>query len=82
MKRLEGADSGVAPRRTGDSHSIQGLKPLATIVQSLRDFSAIGENGQTPDSSQRDESHNHNFGKQLLSRGGCLHSFDSTWCSD
>ena len=48
MKRLEGADSGVAPRRTGYSHWIQGLKPLATIVWSLRDCCAIGEKGQTP----------------------------------
>jgi hypothetical protein len=31
-------DSGVAPRRTRNSHRIQGLKPLATLVPSLRDF--------------------------------------------
>ena len=37
MKRLEGADSGVAPRCTGDSHSIQGLKPLASALGAQTD---------------------------------------------
>ncbi len=36
-EELEVTDSGVAPRRTGNSHLTQGLKTLATIVPSLRD---------------------------------------------
>jgi hypothetical protein len=37
MRALRANDSGVAPRRTRNPHRVQGLKPLATIVPSLRD---------------------------------------------
>jgi hypothetical protein len=39
-EELQAIDSGVAPRRTRNSNWVQGLKPLATIVPSLRDFCA------------------------------------------
>jgi hypothetical protein len=52
-EELQASDSGVAPRRSRNSHWVQGLKPLATIVPSLRDFYAMGENGQTPGVAER-----------------------------
>jgi hypothetical protein len=48
VRELQVNDSGVAPRRARNSNRVQGLKPLATIVPSLRDFCAMGDNGQTP----------------------------------
>jgi hypothetical protein len=61
--RRGGWGPGVGPRGRGstpgwraeslqdsqrNSHRVQGLRPLANIVPSLRDFCAMGENGQNP----------------------------------
>ncbi len=39
---------GVAERRLDNASMVQGLKPLATIILSLRDFRPIREIAQTP----------------------------------